>query len=223
MTAEHTHSRRRLALIITPIVLLVIASNVGDALFPTLAPDPKEPGSGHPLVLLALNARNRNLLAVSNFMDPVSYYVVGTLRLLIADPPFYFLGYFYGDRAVQWIEQKSPTIGGFARQYEAAFARASYPLVFLAPNNPICLFAGAAGMHPGWFISLNISGTVARLYLIRVIGDVFSGPIDSVLGFIADYRWQLTGVTVALVAISVISHRRGGGELEGITELEEDT
>ena len=56
------------------------------------------------------------------------------------------------------------------------FGKAAYPLVFIAPNNPICLFAGAAGMSlPGFFVA-NLAGTLARLYLIRRLGDAFDRP-----------------------------------------------
>mgnify|MGYP006193657243 CR=1 FL=1 len=38
-------------------------------------------------------------------------------------------------------------------QWERWFGKAAYPLVFIAPNNFICLFAGAAGMRIGWFFA----------------------------------------------------------------------
>src|SRR4051795_8724034 len=134
-----TPSRRTLALLVTPIVVLVIASSVGDALTTTWAQD-------HPLALITLNARNRILVLTTNQLDALPYYTVGTLRLLVSDPLFYLLGVFYGERAVAWMEQKAPTYGGFLRKVEKWFGKASYPLVFIAPNNFICLVAGAAGM-----------------------------------------------------------------------------
>src|SRR5439155_25129171 len=90
-------SRRTLVLLITPIILLVIASNIGDALTTTWAHD-------HPLALTALNSPNRVLLLTTNQLDAVSYYTVGSLRLLVSDPLFYVLGLLYGDRAVTWME-----------------------------------------------------------------------------------------------------------------------
>jgi membrane protein DedA with SNARE-associated domain len=208
--------RQRLALIVAPIVVLVIMSNIGDALAPTLAVE-------HPLLLITLNARNRNLLLVTNQLDAVSYYVVGTLRLLVADPPFYLLGFFYGDRALAWVEERSSTFGTALRQYEQAFRYAAYPLVFLAPNNPICLFAGAAGMRPLWFGILNLSGTVTRLWALRAVGAAFEAPLEDVLGFIGRYRWPLTGLSIALVVFTLWRDKRSGtGDLEGITELEDE-
>ena len=203
-------------LIVTPIIVLVIASNIGDALAPTLVVK-------HPLWLMALNARNRNLVLVTNQVDAVPYYVVGTFRLVLSDPLFYLLGYFYGDAAVRWMERRAPTYGRLMRSAERWFAVAAWPLVFIAPNNYICLFAGAAGMPVAAFVILNVSGTLVRLYLIRVVGDIFASPIDSILGFIQDYRIPLLLVTVAFVGFSVWNeHRLGKGEIGSLTHLEEE-
>ncbi len=209
-------SRRTAALVITPIIVLIIMATIGDALTTTWAKD-------HPLALLSLNARNRVVLLVTNQLDPVSYYVVGTIRLLISDPLFFLLGVLYGDRAVAWVERKSATFGQQLRLYEKVFNKAAYPLVFLAPNNFICLFAGAAGMPIAAFIVLNVTGTVARLYLLRVVGDVLASPIESVLDFFARYRLPLLLVSLALVGLTVfLDRRKGGGEIAALLELEDE-
>src|SRR3954453_4154775 len=89
--AEAQQRRRRLTLLLVPIACLVVASNVGSALAPTLSVHP-------PLALLALDARNRHLVLVTNNLDALSYYAVGTFRLVLSDPLFYLLGYWYGER-----------------------------------------------------------------------------------------------------------------------------
>src|SRR5260221_9893199 len=209
-------SRRTAALVIPPIIVFVVMATIGDALTTTWADQ-------HPLALLALNARNRIVLLVTNRLDPVSYYVVGTLRLLASDPLFFMLGVLYGDAAVRWVERKSKTFGEQIRLYEKLFQKASYPLVFIAPNNFICLFAGAAGMPIPGFLIANVTGTVARLYLLRVVGDVFSSPIDSVLDFFARYRLPLLVVSVALVGLTVVlDRRRGESEIGALRELEHE-
>ena len=49
------------------------------------------------------------------------------------------------------------------RQWERWFGKAAYPLVFVAPNNFICLFAGAAGMSvPAFFITSATSASMLR-------------------------------------------------------------
>lgn len=209
-------SRGTLVLLVVPIVALVVASNVGDALTTTWAED-------HPLALLALNARNRILVLTTNQLDPVSYYLVGTLRLLLSDPLFYVLGVLYGDSAVAWLERKSPSFGEQVRIYERLFRKASYPLVFLMPNNIICLFAGASGMPVAAFAVLNVVGTVARLYLLREVGETFENPIGSVLDFFAEYRWPLLALSVLVVVATLWGDkRRGRSEVGGLLDLDKD-
>lgn len=208
--------RRRLALLIAPIVALVIASNIGDALATTLA-------TTNPLALVALNARNRNLVLVTNELDAVSFYVVATARLLISDPLFFLLGFWYGDAAVTWMEKRTRTWGSTMRQVERWFGKAAYPLVFIAPNNVICLMAGAAGMSVAGFFITNLAGTLVRLYLIRRVGEAFEAPLDDVLGFLAEYRVPLLVLSVLLVAAtSLLEVRRGGGEIEAALHLDDD-
>jgi membrane protein DedA with SNARE-associated domain len=209
-----TPSRRTLALLVTPIVVLVVMSNVGDLLTTTWAQD-------HPLALIALNARNRILVLTTNQLDTVPYYAVGTVRLLLSDPLFYLLGMLYGDSAIAWMERKAPTYGDLLRRVEKFFGKAAYPLIFIAPNNYICLFAGAAGMPVGFFLILNVSGTVLRLYLIRVVGATFDEPIQDVLDFFARYRAQLLVLSIVLVGLSVWNERRKGkGDIGEILDLE---
>lgn len=195
--------RKRLALVVAPIVGLIIAAYVGDALTTTLARD-------HPLLLVLLNARSRILVLTTNQLDTVSYYLAAGARLLASDPLFYLLGRWYGDAMILWVEKRSKTFGEQIRLYERAFAKAAYPLVFIMPNPYICLFAGASGMKIGSFFTLNIAGTVARLYLIRRLGEAFDEPIQAVLRFFANYRLPLFVISVALVVFIVWNDKRQG-------------
>jgi hypothetical protein len=203
-------SRRTLTLVGVPIVALIVLSNIGDALAPDLV-------NSHPLRLLAMNARNRNLILVTNNLDAVSYYVVGTLRLLLADPLFFLLGHWYGDTAIEWMERRTKTFGQMLRQMEGWFGKAAYPVVFIAPNQYICLFAGAAGMSVGGFFAANISGTIVRLYLIRRLGETFESPIDDLLGLIRDYRTPLLVISICIFVFVMINEVRGS--TKGLEEL----
>jgi membrane protein DedA with SNARE-associated domain len=108
------------------------------------------------------------------------------------------------------------------RVAEGWFGKWGAPLVVLFPNNYMCLIAGAAKMHPVKFAALNIAGTIGRLLMIQAVGDVFSGPIDSILSFIASWRIPLLAISISLVAIFWISElRRGRKEIEAFRELED--
>jgi len=205
-----------LKLLAAPIIGLIVISNVGDALAPQLV-------NSHPLQLIAMNARNRNLILVTNQLDAASYYIVGTLRLLLADPLFFLVGYWYGDTALDWMEQRTKTFGRTLRQWESWFGKAAYPLVFIAPNQYICLFAGAAGMSVTGFFVANIAGTIVRLYLIRRLGEAFEAPIDDVLGFISDYRIPLLIVSVVVFGAMMVNElRQTKEEVEALSDAIDD-
>jgi len=208
--------RHTLKLLVAPIVLLIVVSNVGDALAPKLVED-------NPLLLIAMNARNRNLILVTNQLDAVSYYVVATVRLLLSDPLFFLIGYWYGDTAIRWMESRTKSFGSMLREWERWFSKAAYPLVFIAPNNIVCLLAGAAGMPVPTFFLLNVTGTFARLYLIRVLGDAFERPIDDVLDFIARYRGPLLVVSITFFMIVMVRELRQGKEdMEALEDAVDD-
>jgi membrane protein DedA with SNARE-associated domain len=216
-TGERTPpGRHTLKLLVVPIVALIVISNIGDALAPKLV-------ESNPLLLIAMNARNRNLILVTNQLDAFSYYAVASVRLLLSDPLFFLIGYWYGDTALTWMESRTKTYGSMLRQWERWFQKAAYPLVFIAPNNVICLFAGAAGMSVPAFFITNITGTFARLYLIRWLGEAFERPIDDVLDFIARYRVPLLVVSISFFAVMMVRELRQSGEdMEALEEAIDD-
>lgn len=203
------------------LVFLVVLSNVGNILFASFVNE-------HPGWLIAMNASNRNLALASPGLDPIGFYLIGFARLFAPDLFFFWIGRWYGDAAIRWMERKAPTYGELLRQLEVWFDKARFVVVAIAPNNPVCLFAGAAGMSLAAFLTANIVGTIGRLILIRAFSNVFEDLLGSITSFIGDYRWPITALSVILVAVTVWSDRRGGrdgiGDLvnleEGITEAE---
>ncbi|MGE3620769.1 MAG: DedA family protein [Acidimicrobiia bacterium] len=209
-------SKRAVTIVSIPLVVVTLLSYVGDGIMPGLVDE-------HPLLLMALNPRNRNLVLVTNQVDAWSYYLVGFLRLILTDPLWFLIGYWYGDTALHWAESRTRTFGETLRWLESGFGKAAYPLVVVAPNNWICLFAGSAGMGLATFLVLNALGTIGRLVTIRLLGDVFESPIDRVLEFIADYRMPLLIVSiVAFGLMALLEYRKGEGDLEGLSRLDEE-
>ena len=211
-TSPDRPPKRRIALLAVPIVVLIVMNNLGTALTTEWA-------ERHPLALIALNSQNRTLILTTNQLDAWSYYAVASVRLLVADPFFFLIGHWYGDTAITWLENRTKTFGQVIRQWEGFFSKAAYPLIFIAPNNPLCLLAGASGMSVPGFFATNIAGTLTRLYLIRRLGEAFEEPLDDVLAFIRDYRMPLLILSVVAGAFFLLSELRSGGK--GLQELEE--
>ena len=177
----------------------------------------------HPAWLIALNPRNRNLALATNQLDAVTYYTIGFARLVASDPLYYLLGYWYGERALSWVERRSRTYGPFVREGESFFRKASYPLIFAAPNNVVCALSAATGVRLRTFIVLNLSGTVARLVVIRQLGEVFQSPLQSIVDFIARYRVPVLIVSAIAVAWTLFGEFRGNdSELKTLTDLARD-
>lgn len=203
------------------LVAMVVANQVGAALFPSLVNE-------HPLTLILLNASNRHLALASGNLDALAFYLGGFARLIAPDLFFFLLGRWYGDAAIVWMERKAPTYGELLRGLERWFTKAQFVIVAIMPNNPVCLFAGAAGMSAAAFWTANVLGTIGRLVLIRTFSTVFEDLLGGIRGFIGDYRWPLTALSIVLVALSMWSDRRGGrdgiGDLvhleEGMAEAE---
>jgi membrane protein DedA with SNARE-associated domain len=214
--ARRRPSRRAVALVGLPLAVLVVISNVGDALAAGLV-------DTRPALLIALNARNRNLILVSNYVDAWTFYSIGFVRLVISDPLFFLLGYWYGDGAVRWMERRTKTWGQILRQFERWFSKAAYPIVFIAPNNIFCLFAGASGMPVAAFLVLNITGTIFRLWLVRKFGEALESPIDALVGWIGDNRVILLAISISLVLLSIaLEAKRGETEVTALTHLDEE-
>ena len=204
----------RLAIFVA--ILSLAAGWLGDIFFAQFV-------DNNPLLQIALNPRNRNLLATTNNIDAVSYYSVGFARLIFSDPFNYFIGFWFGERALSWIERRSKSYGPFVRDGERMFRRFSYPLVFAAPNNIICMLSGATGMRIRTFLFLNMSGTLTRLVIIRLLGEWLEEPIDAVLDFISRYRSPILILSAIAVAWTVFGEFRGdNSELNTLRDLDKD-
>jgi membrane protein DedA with SNARE-associated domain len=190
-------SRQQLWLVVAGIAALFLMNQVGNIVGPSWV-------NAHPLGLLVLTGLLRWQILAVNQIDPVWLFVlVGGARLLVADPLFYLLGYWYGDSAFVWIERRSTAMGDGARKLSEYFGYVSWPLVVIMPNNPVCVLAGVNRMKPVVFASLNVAGTLGRLLLIIWLGQKLQDPIDAVLDFIKEYRWYLIGLSIPVVGISV--------------------
>jgi hypothetical protein len=209
-------SRRTLALILAPIVVLYVGGILADIFAAAIIEE-------HPLVQLFLNPRLRYLALVANNLDPLPYYAVGFFRLVATDPLFYLLGVFYGHGALRWVERKMGDSDGFIRMIERGFAKRSRLIVFLVPNYLVCVMAGAAGMGLATFVALNAAGTAMRLVLVRLFAKAFEAPLDAFLGFITRYRWWIVGLSALLFGLQAVTKKRKGeSELESPSRMADE-
>jgi membrane protein DedA with SNARE-associated domain len=201
-------------LLVAPIIVLVIGGYVANAIWPTLL-------RTHPLVLIALDPRNRWLVLVSNKVGTAPFMIVGFVRRVLSDPLFFTLGYLYGDRAVRWVEKRFAPDTGLVPWMEKNFNKFSPALVFFFPGALVCVLAGAMGMNPVLFAVLNIAGTIGILVVLLAFGDIFKGPVNAVTGFFDRHFLLFTAISVLATIYYVWDQRRRDkGELTSIAEAE---
>jgi membrane protein DedA with SNARE-associated domain len=203
-------------LLVAPIILLVIGGYIANAIWPTLLRE-------HPLLLIALDPRNRWLVLVSQKVDAVPFMLVGFFRRVASDPLFFALGYLYGDRAVRWVERRFAPDTGLVPWLEKNFNKFSPVLVFLFPGALVCVLAGAMGMNPVLFAVLNVAGTAGILVVLYQFGDIFSGPVNAVTGFFDRNFKVFTAISIVLTIYYFWDQRRRGkGEVTSLAEMERE-
>jgi membrane protein DedA with SNARE-associated domain len=208
-------SRLARNIVIGMVAVLFLAANLANTVLVSFV-------DKYPVLLIAFNSSNRNLVLASGELSAWTFYSVGFVRLLLSDPLFYLLGRWYGDAGIRWMERRSPMYGRMLRTAEGWFKKASYPVIAIAPNNYFCLFAGASGMPIGGFLVANIGGTAVRLFLLRSFGNLFDEPLAAVRDFIAANRVPVFIIGMVALVFSLWADRRAGGEVEGVIELDRE-
>lgn len=179
--------------------LLFVCGTIGSNIGPALVDE-------HPLFVLTLSSRNRNLFGSVPFTSPAPYFVIGFLRILAAGIALYFVGRWYGDRTVRWVEDNVGELPALYRWTERAVARAGWLAVFLMPgSNVVCVLVGHRRMRFTKFVTCICLGIVAKLVVLRIGGDIFDDQVRSFLKAIERYQWW---VVAALFGVSLLQTRR---------------
>ena len=154
-----------------------------------------------PAVVLAMSARNRNLFgSVPYFNDNwLLYGVLGFGRLVLAGVTLFFLGRWYGRKAIEWTEGKVGELPAIYRWFQTGIDKAGWLMVVLMPaSNFVCLMAGHRRMRPVRFVLLLSVGVLIKLVVLWVGGQIFEDQIRSFLQAIEQYQWWIVGALFAV-------------------------
>jgi len=178
-------------------VIGTIGSNIGPALV-----------DNHPSLVLVLSSRNRNLFGSVPYIDVIPYAAIGFVRILIAGIALYFVGRWYGQKALGWVEGNLGELPAIYRWTEKAVDKAgSIALVLMPGSNVVCLLLGHKRMSAKRFIPLLSIGIVIKLVVLRLGGDQFEDQIRSFLSGIEQYQWYFVAL---LFGISFFQSMRKG-------------
>lgn len=199
------YSMRKLLLVITSLLFAVgtIGTNIGPALV-----------DDYPELVLALSSRNRNLFGAVPFIDPFPFFAIGFFRLLAAGAALFFVGRWFGERALRWAESQVGEMPRIYRWTELATVRAGWLAVLLMPgSNIVCLLVGHLKMAPIKFFSLITTGIVVRLIALWYGGKAFEDQIRAALDWIDQYQWWVVGILFA-ISFFQTSRRKSPGAPE---------
>ncbi len=181
--------------------LLFICGTIGTNIGPALVDE-------HPLLVLTLSSRNRNLFGSVPFTSPVPYFIIGFLRLLAAAVALYFVGRWYGDRTVRWVEDNVGEMPALYRWTEKAVNKAGWLMLFLMPgSNVVCVLVGHRQMRIRQFFAVVLPAIGFRLIVMRIGGDAFETQVRWFLKSIERYQWFIVFGLFALSALQMRKRR----------------
>ena len=177
---------RKLLIAFTSVLFAVgtIGTNIGPALV-----------DDHPLLILMLSSRSRNLFGAVPFIDPFPFFLIGFVRLLMAALALFYVGEM--PRIYRWTERMAIR-GGWV----AAF--------FLPGSNIVCLLLGHLKLEPRKFVAAVTSGIVFRLIVLWYGGKAFESQIRSALDWIDQYQWWVVGGLFALTFLQTARRKSPG-------------
>jgi hypothetical protein len=186
---------------------LIVCTNVANVVWSTWA-------DSHPAALLALSSRQRYLvLAVTGGISPLSYAIVGALRIALAFVVCHLIGRAYREQALSWFTRY---LGIRRRQLDTlreGFSKAEIGLIpFFAGSNIVAVLTGVHRTRPAKLAALLAIGIAGRLVLFWWLAKTFEDQLLDILSFITRYQWWLLGLSIAIVVLANLRNfRRGAG------------
>ena len=187
--------------VLTLTTLLFVIGTLGSNIGPALVDE-------RPRLVLMLSSRNRNLFGSVPYIDLLSYSIIGFTRVLIAGIALYFVGRWYGTKALGWVEGNMGELPAIYKWTERLVDKAGPVILVLMPgSNIVCLLLGHRRMPPKRFIPLLGIGIVLKLIVLWRGGKLFEEQIRDFLSYIERYQWWVVGAL--FIASTLQSARKG--------------
>ena len=177
------------------ILTVTIVSKIGDGIGLGLI-------ESYPSFVLVLNANDIHCALTTTTLSIVPWFILATIRRMIEDPLYYWIGRTYRADALSWLKCKIPHAEKLLRGSETHFRRGSYAAIVVNPGMLVCCVAGATRVPPAIYLSLNALGVLLRLIVIRAVCAMFPGQVDAVLNLIQAYLPIVLSLAVLMSVFS---------------------
>ena len=118
-----------------------------------------------PLLLIALNPRMVFLLLVAPKLGLTEFTIVATIRLCLADPFSYLLGYRYGGRIRERIDRSR--LRRVLMRISPVEKTAASVAIWLRPSQSILVWAGSLKLSPRYVAVSDVATTALYVVLIH--------------------------------------------------------
>ena len=154
-----------------------------------------------PLLLLALHPFGPWSYLVSTRTGVVPFLVVLVAVRAVPACGDYFVGRWYGPRALAWVSSK-PRAGRAARTVQRLSTRFGSALLLVWPGATSSVLAGVNGLPVRRFLPLMLTGIVLSALLTRALSTAATGPLTAAAAVLD--RWAVPA-GLALFALVVLS------------------
>jgi membrane protein DedA with SNARE-associated domain len=199
---DQTAVRRRLTqLCIAALVVSAVVNKIGEASAPTLL-------ANAPLLLVAASPNAKYVLLASGSVATVPLMLVALVRRMLLQPVVYGLGRMHGRSMLGWFDRNFKRIGRMMRAIERWFGRWPSPVTVAFPGGLTMFLAGDIRMRLARVLPLTAVGLAIRIGFTLWLGAVFSGPVESFVGFVGDNQGVLTVLTLGLTIAHLLRSRQ---------------
>lgn len=184
-------------------VALVVCTNIANVITSLV--------ERHPLLLVGLSARNRNIVLAAPSLPAWQWVVVAAVRLAASATVCHMIGRCYGDRALRWFWRFLGIPQEQVAKFEQQVNNAEWFVVpFFVGSNIVWALTGAAGTSWRRLAPMFAAGIAVRFALLWWLSRVFRSQLLSITKWMADNQLWLIGVSLALVVlVNVRNFRRG--------------
>jgi membrane protein DedA with SNARE-associated domain len=120
----------------------------------------------------------------------------------------YGLGRMHGRSLLGWFDTRFKRIGRMMRAIERWFGRWPSLVTVAFPGGLTMFLAGDVRMRLARVLPLTAIGLAIRIGFTLWLGEVFSGPVESFVGFVGDNQGVLTMLTLTLTVVHLLRTRQ---------------